>query len=98
MSNNPTQEQIFNEFIRLKSELDDLAGYVQNDLDRLLNDEYVTIEQIAASLPEISEKFHRLKENIDINTGAMLTYIINILQKRAGRLNNPELTQEQKRD
>ena len=51
------QKQLFNEWESACNNLEMLKSYVQNDFDRMLQDGYVTKEDIKKSIPEFNELY-----------------------------------------
>lgn len=51
------QEQLFNEWESACNKLKMIKSFVQNDFDRMLQDGYVTKEDIKKSIPEFNELY-----------------------------------------
>lgn len=59
------QEETFNEIVAMKYRMQMLAGFVQNDFERLLQDGMVTKEEIAVSVLDVEREFEKTKEMLD---------------------------------
>lgn len=59
------QEETFNEIVAMKYRMQMLAGFVQNDFERMLQDGMVTKEEIAVSVLDVEREFEKTKEMLD---------------------------------
>lgn len=59
------QKDIFNEIVAMKHRMQMLAGFVQNDFERMLQDGTVTKEEIAVSVLDVEREFEKTKEMLD---------------------------------
>ena len=72
---NNTQEYLFNEIILTAARVNDLKAHVQNDFDRLIQDGYLSKEQLLEGCANISEQFDTtIKELFKLKFG-VLKYI-----------------------
>ena len=51
------QEALFNLHKHISEELKDLGGYIQNDFNRMLEDEYTTLEDIQKASEGYNKQF-----------------------------------------
>lgn len=61
----PEQEQLFNEIKALSLRVDTLKGFVQNDIDRLLEDGYTTRTEIIRSVSEAEHFFEKCGKELE---------------------------------
>lgn len=73
------QEQLFNEWGLVCNKLKSLKSFVQNDFERMLQDSYITKEDIKKSISEFNELY--LKIIIEISE--LKTEIEKLLNKYA---------------
>ena len=59
------QEETFNEIVAMKYRMQMLAGFVQNDFERMLQDGMATKEEIAVSVLDVEQEFEKTKEMLD---------------------------------
>lgn len=54
-----TQEQLFNEWCFILEKISGLKSFIQNNFDRMIEDEYIKKDEIKHSIPEFEDLFHR---------------------------------------
>lgn len=59
------QEETFNEIVAMKHRMQLLAGFVQSDFEKMLQDGMVTKEEIAVSVLDVDREFDKTKEMLD---------------------------------
>lgn len=62
-----TQEEIFNDIKRLALKVDNLKGFVQNDIQRMLDDGTITQEELKRAVAQCDEDFTEVMEDLRIN-------------------------------
>jgi hypothetical protein len=80
------QEYIFSEIVSMKHTMQNLAGYVQNDFESVLNDGKVTVNEIEQSIVEMNNDFddaiNRLNSLREKSEKIMKHYAKSILIKK----------------
>ena len=61
-----TQEQLFNEWQEKCNSLKSLKSFVQNDFNRMLEDKYVTKNEIKESVLEFNELYLKITNEISV--------------------------------
>jgi len=61
----PEQEQLFSDIKTLSLRVDALKGFVQNDIDRLLEDGYTTRTEIVKSISEAEHFFEKCGKELE---------------------------------
>ncbi len=64
-TNLKTQEELFNKIIKQKSKIQNLAGYVQNDFNRMLEDGTATKEDIKNDIKNVEQDFDDFIKTIE---------------------------------
>jgi hypothetical protein len=60
------QAQLFEDIIKVKHDIQNLAGYVQNDFDTMIKDGSVTKEEIKLGIKDVNDDFNRILMNLQI--------------------------------
>ena len=70
--NSKTQEETFKELIAMKYKIQGLAGYIQNDYGRLLEEKHITVEDLDSGFKSMQNDFdqfigeiHDIKERAE---------------------------------
>jgi hypothetical protein len=62
-----TQEEIFNDIKRLAIRVDILKGFVQNDIQRMLDDGTITQEELKRAAEQCYDDFDEVMEDLRVN-------------------------------
>jgi len=60
------QKEVFNDIKNLKYRLQGLAGYIQNDFDRMLDDNTINKEKIRYDLLEMNLQYDKFIKDINL--------------------------------
>ena len=71
------QEKTFEDIVAMKHKIQNLAGYVQNDFERMLFDGLVTRQEIRESIPVIEDDFKKVV--LELNN--LKNQVISIVSK-----------------
>jgi hypothetical protein len=61
-----TQEELFNEWKEKCDRIKGLSGFFQNDIKRLYDEGYITLQDIQTSMNEFSELYTQAKMELDL--------------------------------
>ena len=62
-----TQEEIFNDIKRLAIRVDTLKGFVQNDIQRMLDDGTITREELNRAAEQCYDAFDEVMDELRVN-------------------------------
>lgn len=62
-----TQEEIFNDIKRLALKVDNLKGFVQNDIQRMLDDGTITQEELLRVEEQLCDDFTEVMQDLRLN-------------------------------